>query len=172
VGLADEYYHENEPTDAQHSAYESLDETTIYYPPLWINPINGIITSPGGTRYNPVTGQREFHDGIDIAAPIGTPIVAPKDGTVLATGNSASFGRYLRMAHADGYISFMAHLNGVAVAIGDTVRQGDHVAYSGNTGRSTGPHLHYSLFRDGQFVDPIYYVDLPKTANVIAALSS
>ena len=141
------------------------------YPPLWINPIEGIITSPGGLRYNPITRRREFHDGIDIAAPIGTPIVAPREGTVLATGNSTSFGRYLRMAHPDGYVSFMAHLHSVTVSVGDVVRQGDKVAYSGNTGRSTGPHLHFSLFRDGQFVDPINYVDLPKSANFIAPLS-
>ena len=142
-----------------------------YQPPLWVNPIEGIITSPGGLRYNPVTGRREFHDGIDIAAPIGTPIVAPRDGTVLATGNSPSFGVYLRMAHPNGYVSFMAHLYGVTVSVGETVRQGERVAYSGNTGRSTGPHLHYSLFRYGQFVDPIDYVDLPESANLIAPLS-
>ena len=139
-------------------------------PPLWVNPIAGEISSPAGLRYSPVTGRRQFHDGIDIAAPVGTPVVAPRDGTVLAVGNSASFGRYLRMAHPGGYVSFMAHLHRVTVRVGDTVSQGEQVAYSGNTGRSTGPHLHYSLFRDGQFVDPINYVDLPKRANMIAAL--
>jgi len=138
---------------------------------LWINPIYGTISSPSGLRINPVTGRREFHDGIDIAAPIGTPIVAPKDGTVLAAGYSPSFGRFLRMAHPNGYISFMAHLHSVTVAVGDTVYQGDQVAYSGNTGRSTGPHLHFGLFRDGQFVDPINYVDLPVSASLIAAIS-
>ena len=150
---------------------EEYDECDEYTPPLWINPIEGVITSPGGLRYNPVTGRREFHDGIDIAAPIGTPIVAPKDGTVLATGTSHSFGKYLRMSHPNGYISFMAHLHGVTVGEGDTVRQGERVAYSGNTGRSTGPHLHFSLFRDGQYVDPINYVDLPKSAGFRAPLS-
>ena len=143
------------------------DETSY----LWVNPISGTISSPGGLRINPVTGRREFHDGIDIAAPIGTPVVAPRDGIVLAVGSSPSFGIFLRLGHADGYISFMAHLHGVAVAVGDNVHQGEHVAYSGNTGRSTGPHLHYGLFRNGQFVDPISYVDLPVSANLIAPLS-
>ena len=139
--------------------------------PIWVNPICGIISSPGGLRINPVTGRREFHDGIDIAAPIGTPVLAPKDGTVLAVGNSPSFGIFLRLQHPGGYVSFMAHLNGVAVSVGDTVHQGERVAYSGNTGRSTGPHLHFGLFRDGQFIDPINYVDLPVSANLIAPLT-
>ena len=139
--------------------------------PLWVNPICGIISSPGGLRINPVTGRREFHDGIDIAAPIGTSVVAPRDGTVLATGRSTSFGVFLRLQHPDGYISFMAHLHSVTVAAGDTVRQGERVAYSGNTGRSTGPHLHFGLFRDGQYVNPINYVDLPVSARLIAPLT-
>jgi len=141
------------------------------YTPLWLNPVEGIITSPGGLRYNPVTGRREFHDGIDIAAPIGTKIIAPRDGRVISVGKSPSFGRFLRIAHPDGYISFMAHLHGVIVYIGSEVYQGQHIAYSGNTGRSTGPHLHFGLFRNGQYVDPINYVNLPKSANFRAALT-
>ncbi|MCL2362655.1 MAG: M23 family metallopeptidase [Defluviitaleaceae bacterium] len=138
---------------------------------LWINPIQGIITSPGGLRYNPVTRRREFHDGIDIGAPIGTPVVAPRDGTVLAIGYSSTWGQFLRLAHSDGYISFMAHLHRVTVSIGDDVSQGQQVAYSGNTGRSTGPHLHFGLFRDGQYVDPYNYVDLPVSGNLIPPLT-
>ena len=170
MGLADKRYGIYEFTDfSLTNGYEAAPDTTEA--PIWVNPIIGIITSPGGLRYNPVTRRREFHDGIDIAAPIGTHIVAPREGTVLAAGNSSSWGRYLRISHPDGYISFMAHLNGVRVSVGDTVYQGKHVAYSGNTGQSTGPHLHFGLFRNGQFVDPIDYVDLPKSANLIAALS-
>jgi len=136
----------------------------------WINPIQGIITSPGGLRINPVTLRREFHDGIDIAAPIGTPVVSPRDGIVIATGYSTTWGRFIRFDHQDGYVSFMAHLSRVKVEVGDEVSQGQHVAYSGNTGRSTGPHLHYGIFFGGQYVDPINYVDLPKSENIIAPL--
>jgi len=135
------------------------NEPTIIYP-LWINPISGQITSLGGLRTNPVTGRREFHDGIDIAAPIGTPVVAPREGRVLATGYSPSFGRFLRIIHDDEYVSFFAHLSSINVSIGEDVYQGKKIAYSGNTGWSTGPHLHFGLFRAGQFVDPIHYVDL------------
>ena len=153
------------------SIYEITEDEAEPPETIWVNPISGIISSPGGLRINPVTGRREFHDGIDIAAPIGTPVVAPRDGTVLATGNSPTFGIFLRLQHPDGYISFMAHLHGVTVNIGDAVYQGERVAYSGNTGRSTGPHLHYGLFRYGQYVDPINYVDLPVSGNLIAPLS-
>ena len=139
-------------------------------PLVWVNPIQGIITSPGGLRYNPVTRRREFHDGIDIAAPIGTQVVAPREGRVLAAGYSTTWGRFVRLDHQDGYVSFMAHLSRVKVEVGDEVYQGQQVAYSGNTGRSTGPHLHFGIFRDGQYVDPYHYVDLPVSANLIAPL--
>jgi len=132
-----------------------------YYNPLWLNPVTGDITSPAGIRYNPVLGRREFHDGIDIAVPIGTPVIAPRPGTVAAVGYSQSFGHFLRLYHGDGYVTFYAHLSRVPLRIGDTVYQGKRVAYSGNTGLSTGPHLHFGIFRHGQFVDPINYVDLP-----------
>ena len=124
----------------------------------WIRPVAGRVSSPAGVRYSPIHGTREFHDGVDVAVPVGTPIVAPKDGTVLATGYSASFGMFLRMAHANDYVTFFAHLSQVPLAVGDTVSQGERVAYSGNTGWSTAPHLHFGMFRGGQFVDPQHYV--------------
>ena len=123
----------------------------------WVNPVEGRVSSPAGFRYSPISGAREFHDGVDIAVPVGTTVVAPKAGYVVATGYSASFGRFLRLAHGE-YESFFAHLDSVPVAVGDRVEQGAHVAYSGNTGWSTGPHLHFGLFFDGQFVDPKTYL--------------
>lgn len=145
--------------------------TEIISLPIWINPIYGIITSPGGLRYNPVTLRREFHDGIDIAAPIDTPVVAPREGLVLAVGYSMTWGRFVRLSHHDGYVSFMAHLNRVIVDVGEEILQGQQVAYSGNTGRSTGPHLHFGIFKNGQYVNPANYVDLPVSANLIPPLA-
>ena len=126
---------------------------------VWINPVVGRISSPAGFRYNPITGNREFHDGVDISLPTGTRLNAPKDGYVIDTGFSSSFGRFLRLSHYGGYTTFFAHLDSVAVEIGDRVYQGNRVAYSGNTGWSTAPHLHFSIFRDEQFVDPLVYLD-------------
>lgn len=125
----------------------------------WISPVYGRISSPSGLRRSPITNRLEFHDGVDIAVPIGTPVAAPRYGYVIATGYSASFGRFLRIAHSDEYVSFFAHLDQVPLAVGDRVEQGERVAYSGNTGWSTAPHLHFGLFRGGQFVDPLYYVN-------------
>jgi len=158
-----------EPGAVSSSGTVGLAESlAFYYPehlyyenpaPLWINPTTGRISSPAGIRYSPITGQREFHDGVDIAIPVGTPIIAPKDGRVVASGYSQSFGHFLRLAHDDGYTTFYAHLSRVAVAIGDIVAQGDRVAYSGNTGMSTGPHLHFGIFHNGQFLDPMARLD-------------
>jgi len=122
----------------------------------WINPVVGRISSPSGLRDNPVNGTREFHDGVDIAIPVGTPIVAPQDGYVIATGYSQSFGRFLRLCHGQ-YKTFFAHLSSVPLPVGERVGQGDRIAYSGNTGWSTAPHLHFGVFRGGQFVDPEIY---------------
>jgi len=138
---------------------------------VWQNPMEGVITSLAGLRYNPITGDSEFHDGIDIAAPIGTPIYAPRDGVVLAIGRSESFGIFIRMEHEEGYISFFAHLNNTLVNTGEKVQQGEKIATSGNTGWSTGPHLHFGLFRYGQFIDPLPYVDLPFSYAIRALLS-
>ena len=130
-------------------------------PIIWINPVDGEITSLSGLRDNPITGRREFHDGIDIAVPTGTPIVAPKDGYVIALGYSESFGYFVRLSHNDGYLSFYAHLYSISVELGERVTQTQQIAYSGNSGFSTGPHLHFGIFRNGQFVNPINYVELP-----------
>ena len=128
-------------------------------PPKWINPVVGRISSPAGYRYSPITGRQEFHDGVDIAIPIGTPIVAPGYGYVVAAGYSASFGWFLRLAHGYYYESFFAHLDSVPISVGDRVEQGQRIAYSGNTGWSTAPHLHFSIFREGRFVDPKTHFD-------------
>jgi len=135
-----------------------VDEPSAYcYLPLWVNPVVGRISSPAGYRYSPITGAREFHDGVDIAIPEDTPLVAPRYGYVTATGFSESFGWFVRIAHSDYYESFFAHLNHVPLTVGERVEQGQRVAYSGNTGWSTAPHLHFSLFNNGQFLDPQDY---------------
>ncbi|MCL1863850.1 MAG: M23 family metallopeptidase [Defluviitaleaceae bacterium] len=132
--------------------------TPIHHSPTiqtWLTPVSGRISSPSGHRYNPVTGRREFHDGIDIAVATGTAVVAPKAGEVIAAGFCPGFGNFMRLAHENNYISFFGHLSRHVAALGDTVEQGDNIAYSGNTGQSTGPHLHFGIFQNGQFVDPL-----------------
>jgi murein DD-endopeptidase MepM/ murein hydrolase activator NlpD len=130
--------------------------------------LDGVVTSLCGPRVNPVTGKNEFHDGLDIACPVGTDIYATFYGTVAATGNSKSLGNYIRLAYSNGYSALYAHLSKVYVETGDEVNQGDIIALSGNTGQSTGPHLHYSIHKGSQFMNAYKYVALPVNDRLTA----
>lgn len=132
----------------------------------WINPVNGIITSSYGSRTNPVLDKEEFHDGIDIAVPEGTDVIAIKDGEVIETGNSKTYGIYIKYKTNDNYIIKYAHLSKIYSKKGDKIKSGQTIALSGNTGLTTGPHLHYSLWKDDEITDPINYVNLKYTADV------
>ncbi len=135
----------------------------------WLNPVrDGVITSLGGLRVNPVTSKNEFHNGLDIACPVGTEVYAAHDGTVLAAGHSPTYGKYVKLLYSNGFTAVYAHLSGADLSQGETVKRGQVVAYSGNTGRSTSPHLHYSLFKDGQYVDAQKYVALPANERIMA----
>lgn len=111
-------------------------------------------TSPVGAygqRTKPVSG---IHTGVDIAAPNGTPITAAADGTITAAGLDGGRGNCIRIAHADGYSTTYAHLNAMRVKAGDRVKGGDVIGTVGSTGRSTGPHLHFEMAKDGVSFDP------------------
>ena len=126
--------------------------------------MEGTITSVFGMRTNPITMSPEFHNGLDIAAPIGTPVASVRCATVRHVGYSALNGIYMRLRCDEGYYIIYAHLSESLIHVGDRVSQGQTVALSGNTGQSTGPHLHYGLSRNGQWIDPLHRVaDLPKS---------
>lgn len=111
-------------------------------------PTEGPITSGYGKRYHPVLGVEKMHHGVDILVEEGTPIMAPGDGVVSGTGRTAAYGIYLDIDHPEaGYTTRYAHLSEVPSDLGQgqPVERGDTVAYSGNTGRTTGPHLHYEV---------------------------
>jgi murein DD-endopeptidase MepM/ murein hydrolase activator NlpD len=130
--------------------------------------LEGVVTSLCGPRVNPVTGKNEFHDGVDIACPVGTDIYSTFYGTVEATGSSKTLGQYVRLAYSNGYSALFAHLSKVYVDKGDEVSQGDIIALSGNTGQSTGPHLHYSLRKGSQHMNAYKYVALPVNDRLMA----
>lgn len=134
----------------------------------WQNPADGIVTSSCGMRENPVLEVTELHNGIDIAMDVGTPVVAVKSGVVMNVRTSATYGKVLEYTTADGYQVMYAHLSDVLVEVGDIVEQGDVVAKSGNTGLTTGAHLHYSLWSGDVLLDPLEYVTLGYTADVLA----
>jgi murein DD-endopeptidase MepM/ murein hydrolase activator NlpD len=130
--------------------------------------LDGVVTSLCGPRVNPVTGKKEFHDGVDIACPVGTDVYSTFYGTVEATGDSKTLGKYVRLAYSNGYSATYAHLSEVKVNSGDEVNQGDIIALSGNSGQSTGPHLHYSLRKGEQYMNAYKYVALPVNDRILA----
>ena len=124
----------------------------------WIAPVDGVITSACGERENPVLHKPEHHNGLDIAVAEGTAVVAVKSGRVTEVRTSATYGKLLKYETTDGYTVMYAHLSQVLVEEGEKVKQGQVVARSGNTGLSTGPHLHYSLWKDEELLDPMAYL--------------
>lgn len=120
-------------------------------------PVNGARLSSGfGMRKHPVLGYNKLHKGVDFAAPRGTPIYAAGDGTVTYAGRKGGYGNYVRVKHNDTYSTAYAHAKGFAKGIrkGKHVKQGQVIAYIGTTGRSTGPHLHYEVLKNGKQINP------------------
>ncbi|MCB2067682.1 MAG: M23 family metallopeptidase, partial [Erythrobacter sp.] len=119
-----------------------------------IAPVPGAITSRYGMRRHPILGYRRMHSGIDFRATTGTPILAATDGTVNFAGRNGGYGNFVRINHAGGLATGYAHMSRIAVRNGESVRRGQVIGYVGSTGLSTGPHLHYEMYRNGQKIDP------------------
>ncbi|MEL7445437.1 MAG: M23 family metallopeptidase [Pseudomonadota bacterium] len=124
-----------------------------------IMPLSGARMSSGyGMRNHPVLRKRRKHNGIDLAAPTGTPVYATADGIVGRADWFSSYGLYIRIDHGADLETRYAHLSKLAVAAGERVEKGDLIGHVGSTGRSTGPHLHYEVRVDGVAVNPIPYM--------------
>ncbi|MFW6334455.1 MAG: M23 family metallopeptidase, partial [Desulfosalsimonas sp.] len=124
---------------------------------LMVTPVEGGRVSSGyGMRKHPILGYNKMHEGLDFAAPKGTPVMAAGDGVVEYAGRNGSYGHYIRIRHPNSYKTIYAHLSGYAdnVKSGARVEQGETIGYVGSTGRSTGPHLHYEVLQAGNSVDP------------------
>ena len=121
-------------------------------------PVSGRVTSEFGMRSDPLDGTQRFHSGIDIACPTGTPIRAAGAGRVVFAGDRGGYGLCVVVDHGDGLSTLYAHQNRLLVDKGDPVAAGQAVGLSGSTGRSTGPHLHFEVRRDGQAVNPQEYL--------------
>lgn len=113
------------------------------------------ISSAYGDRSDPFTGKQAFHRGIDIRAAVGTPVFASKSGKVLQCGTDPVFGQYILCSHPGNYQTFYGHLQKTMVKPGDRINAGMMIGESGNSGRSTGPHLHFELRRDSRPLDPL-----------------
>ncbi|HPF29089.1 MAG TPA: M23 family metallopeptidase [Lachnospiraceae bacterium] len=128
-------------------------------PPTYIKPISGgRLTSSFGYRNAPTAGASTYHKGVDWATPVGTPVGASSAGVVAKAGWASGYGYVVYINHPDGRQTRYGHLSSINVSVGDTVRQGQIIAYSGNTGRSTGPHLHFEILINGVQVNPLEYL--------------
>lgn len=124
-----------------------------------VTPVMGTVTSPFGYRDHPTIGRYAVHAGVDIAADKGTAVAAFADGVVEDTGQNQDFGRYLQISHDNGVNTFYSHCDRVLVQKGESVAAGQTVAQVGNTGQSTGPHLHFELSLEGVRLNPMHYID-------------
>jgi murein DD-endopeptidase MepM/ murein hydrolase activator NlpD len=125
-------------------------------PSIW--PVRGYLSAGFGNRLDPFTGQKDFHAGIDISTPIGTHIQAPAAGVVISAGAQGAYGNALVIDHGYGVVTRYGHMEGFAAKPGQRVRRGDLLGYVGNTGRSTGPHLHYEVWVRDQAQNPIHFI--------------
>jgi murein DD-endopeptidase MepM/ murein hydrolase activator NlpD len=127
-------------------------------PNLW--PVEGQITGSFGERIDPFNGEGAFHSGVDISAIVGSPVIAPADGTVTFADFLGGYGRAVVLDHAHGITTRYGHLSSFAVAAGQYVHRGDTIGYVGLSGRSTGPHLHYEVRINETPVNPYKYLRL------------
>jgi murein DD-endopeptidase MepM/ murein hydrolase activator NlpD len=123
-----------------------------------IRPATGWISSRFGYRESPFTGLREFHKGLDIANHKGTPIIAPGDGTVTFAGSKGFLGKLVVINHGHGMVSRYGHLEKILVERNQNVKRGDTIGHMGNSGRGTGPHVHYEVLLNGIPVNPEKYI--------------
>jgi murein DD-endopeptidase MepM/ murein hydrolase activator NlpD len=121
-------------------------------------PVSGTITSPFGYRRNPFGGGMEFHQGLDIAAPMGTTVTAASGGTIISAGWYGGYGNYILIDHGGGMATGYGHLSQIFVSAGQQVQKGQAIGAVGSTGASTGPHLHFEVRLNGKPVDPAAYL--------------
>lgn len=149
---------------AQEQRLQEIMTSLEQHPDIWdhtpsILPCNGLMIGPGFEKIrDPFTGKIRMHEGLDISAPIGTPIVASADGKVSYVGQSERYGWVVEIDHGYGYKTAYGHCSVVRAKKGEEVKRGQVIALVGNTGRSTGPHLHYEVKVNNKKVDPMKYV--------------
>ncbi|BBZ68576.1 membrane protein [Mycolicibacterium insubricum] len=142
--------HNEELANGAAFAQERAEREARLTRPLFVKPTTGVFTSGFGYRWG------ALHAGVDLAAPIGTPIYAVSDGTVIEAGPTAGYGAYVKIRHSDGTVTLYGHVNTWTVTAGQQVMAGDQIATVGNRGNSTGPHCHFEVMPDGKSrIDPV-----------------
>lgn len=141
-------------------AVPKIVERGTIVPPTYLKPISGgRLSSPFGKRSRPTKGASTYHKGVDWAVPTGTAVFASSGGTVAKAGWGSGYGYVVYINHSDGRQTRYAHLSKVLVKAGQTVKQGQRIALSGNTGVSSGPHVHFEILIGGKQVNPLKYLD-------------
>ena len=135
------------------------DKRSLYAstPSVW--PVRGWVTSAFGNRTSPFSGIVKFHEGMDIAAQTGTPVVSPADGVVIKAGFGTGYGNMVEISHGYGIRTIFAHNSRLNVKAGQHIKRGDVISYVGDSGSSTGPHLHYEVRVNGLPVNPVRYLN-------------
>ncbi len=134
-----------------------LDKDSFIKSTPSIMPTKGWVTSYFGPRHSPYSGRMRMHEGLDIGAPTGTPVLAPADGIITFSGKKYGFGNYIQIDHGYGVETIYGHNKKCIKKLGQKVQRGDLIALLGNTGISTGPHLHYEVRVNGTAVDPLFF---------------
>ena len=125
----------------------------------WVTPCSyTVLTSAYGWRTHPITGKQSFHNGVDLANVQGVPIYAAKSGTVTVATYNGVYGYYVQINHGDGFSSLYGHMTHYIVGVGQYVSAGQVIGYMGSTGWSTGPHLHFTIYYNGNTVNPMNYI--------------
>ena len=146
--------------EVNYPAVPKIVERGTIVPPTYIKPISGgRLSSRFGRRSRPTRGASTYHKGVDWAIPVGTAVVASNGGVVTRAGWGSGYGYCVYIRHSDGRETRYGHLSKVLVKVGQTVKQGAKIALSGNTGVSTGPHLHFEILIGGVQVDPLKYLN-------------
>jgi murein DD-endopeptidase MepM/ murein hydrolase activator NlpD len=159
--------------DRQRERLVALESLLLYRrlsqavtPSGWPVEGGGWVSSGFGPRVDPFTGDSSFHDGLDIAARYGSPILAVADGVVTFAGADAGYGNLVEVTHESGLVTRYAHASAILAKVGDRVRKGQEIARVGSTGRSTGPHVHFMVVKDGRPVDPVSYLKSERVAKL------
>ena len=137
----------------------------IQYVPLGA-PVPGVITSKFGRRRDPINSRPAFHNGVDIRGRLGTEVKATADATVFELGNDEGIGRFVILDHKNGYRTTFGHLKKILVKRREEVRRGQVIGLLGNSGRSTGPHVHYEVHYKKKLVDPMKYMKIAQYISV------
>ncbi|MDR1373349.1 MAG: M23 family metallopeptidase [Treponema sp.] len=127
---------------------------------FFIYPIRGRLSSSFGWRNDPFTGERRYHAAIDLAASTGTPIKAAMDGRVSMVGVNSVYGKYIILTHSNGYQTMYAHMSVTSVRQGTYINQGVKIGEVGSTGYSTGPHLHFAVYKNGRALNPLEFLNI------------